>query len=320
LVDQEIPNSAEERFHVDHSAFQLRGGRKLAYCVAGPDDGLPLFLFHGLAESRLTAHPDEAILQRLGIELITVDRPGIGMSDAHRGRTLLHWASDVSELADHLRIGQFAILGHSAGAPYALACAYELPHRILSATVVSGIPQPSIRLLKTVRRSDFWKAGTTLYFLPFLIRPAALIGIRRIRKRPLSLVVKCMASLPDGDRQAMRDFPILEMRALSMLEAVRQGPAGFCTEAGLLRRQWGFDLSSIQMPIGIWHGEEDKVVDISFCRELIRTLNRSRPVFKCASGHNLLFSHWEEILDDIKRHSASEFQVTSGNEGDDGPV
>jgi pimeloyl-ACP methyl ester carboxylesterase len=62
--------------------------------------------------------------------LLSIDRPGIGLSDFQPNRTLLDWADDISELAQTLRLDRFALLGWSAGGPYVLACAFKIPHRL----------------------------------------------------------------------------------------------------------------------------------------------------------------------------------------------
>ena len=67
---------------------------------------------------------------RTGVRLICPDRPGFGRSTFQPGRTLLDWPSDVEQLADHLGLDQFGLIGHSGGGPHALACAAALPERI----------------------------------------------------------------------------------------------------------------------------------------------------------------------------------------------
>jgi pimeloyl-ACP methyl ester carboxylesterase len=76
--------------------------------------------------------------QQLGIRMIVVDRPGYGLSDFQEDRTYLDWPDDVSELADHLGIDRFAVLGWSSGGPYVAAVAHEIPERLTVAAIVDG--------------------------------------------------------------------------------------------------------------------------------------------------------------------------------------
>ena len=49
------------------------------------------------------------------MRLISVDRPGIGLSDPLPGRRLLDWADDVRELANALELRRFRVVGLSGG-------------------------------------------------------------------------------------------------------------------------------------------------------------------------------------------------------------
>ncbi len=42
---------------------------------------------------------------------------------------ILDWPDDVTELADALNVGRFAVLGISGGGPYACACAFKISER-----------------------------------------------------------------------------------------------------------------------------------------------------------------------------------------------
>jgi pimeloyl-ACP methyl ester carboxylesterase len=71
------------------------------------------------------------------VRLIAVDRPGIALSDRVPGRRLLNWATDIEILADVLHLSRFAILGWSAEAPHALACASLVPERVVALGLAS---------------------------------------------------------------------------------------------------------------------------------------------------------------------------------------
>lgn len=70
------------------------------------------------------------------MHLVAVDRPGIGHSDLQPGRRLEDWPLDVAELADALGLERFAVVGDSAGGPYALACAALMGDRVTRAGLV----------------------------------------------------------------------------------------------------------------------------------------------------------------------------------------
>src|SRR4051812_21982958 len=107
-----------------NATLRLRDGRTLGYATYGDPAGRPILLMHGYPDSRLTRHPDDSLTASLGVRLIVPDRPGIGLSAFRPARSVLERVADIAALADGLSLERFAVLGWSAGGPYALACAY----------------------------------------------------------------------------------------------------------------------------------------------------------------------------------------------------
>ncbi|MDJ0497340.1 MAG: alpha/beta hydrolase [Acidimicrobiia bacterium] len=99
--------------------LRLEGGRALGYAEWGDASGFPLFHFHGSSSSRLERPVQPDVLS--AVRLVTIDRPGHGLSDFQPDRSLLDWPEDIAALADHLGIEGFAVSGWSFGGPYALA-------------------------------------------------------------------------------------------------------------------------------------------------------------------------------------------------------
>ncbi len=98
--------------------------------------------FHGGNDSRLAGELLDAAAHRTGVRLICPDRPGFGRSTIQPGRPFLDWPRDVEQLADHLGLDGFGLLGHSGGGPHALACASALPNRITRVATVSSVAPP----------------------------------------------------------------------------------------------------------------------------------------------------------------------------------
>jgi pimeloyl-ACP methyl ester carboxylesterase len=77
---------------------------------------------------------------RRNIRVISIDRPGMGLSTYVPDRKILDWPTDVVRLADHLGVGKkFTVLGSSGGGSYALACAYAIPERMQGVGVMAGL-------------------------------------------------------------------------------------------------------------------------------------------------------------------------------------
>ena len=86
---------------------RLPDGRKLGYAEGGEPKGVPVFYFHGFPGSRLEA----TLFPAAGVRLIGVDRPGYGLSTARPWRKLADWPADIAELADHLGLKRFGVVG-----------------------------------------------------------------------------------------------------------------------------------------------------------------------------------------------------------------
>src|SRR5258708_31239448 len=111
----------------DSKQIQLRDGLALGYAKFRDPAGKPLFFFHGFPGSRLQRYPDDALAISLGARIITIDRPGLGLSSFQPGRKLLDWPGDVVELAYALGIDRFAAIGLSRVGPCLLACTHKIP-------------------------------------------------------------------------------------------------------------------------------------------------------------------------------------------------
>src|SRR5690348_8901714 len=99
---------AEQR-RLELSAPARRGAvgvapqRRMAWSEWGPEDGVPVLFSPGAATSSSLGFV-AGVVERLGVRLIAVDRPGLGGSDPAPGRTLLDTAADVRALASALAL------------------------------------------------------------------------------------------------------------------------------------------------------------------------------------------------------------------------
>ena len=67
---------------VDVPTISLDDGRVLGYEEWGDPEGEPLFFLHGTPGCRLSRHPDATLWGQLKLRVITMDRPGYGVSTA----------------------------------------------------------------------------------------------------------------------------------------------------------------------------------------------------------------------------------------------
>ncbi len=277
--------------------ISLRDGRALGYAEYGDLTGKPVFFFHGLPGSRRQRHPDDSIAIELGARIIAIDRPGYGLSDFQQGRKLLDWPDDVAQLADSFKIDQFAAIGVSGGGPYLLACAYKMPERITSATVISGMgpiddPDAIKGMLSSMRLGLGIAPRVPWGFVRLALDPVAKI----VSRNPLGAKKLVPSSAPEVDKKAFARPEIQEVDRQDLGEAYRNGAQGAFWEVVLLATPWGFRLEDIHKKIFLWHGEEDTTVPQHMGRYVARTLSDCKSRFYPGEGHTLIYNYWREIL------------------------
>lgn len=119
---------ASPRF--SQSTTEPRTGRKISFSEVGDPNGAAIFVCVGMGLSRFITIFYDDLATSLRLRLITPERPGIGDSDAYQDPTAsgpLHWHQDILAICKQLHITRFSLLGHSAGAIYALSTAFVLP-------------------------------------------------------------------------------------------------------------------------------------------------------------------------------------------------
>ena len=115
------------------------GGRELSVDSVGDPDGTPVFLLHGTPGGRHGPRPRGIVLYRLGIRLISYDRPGFPGSTRREGRIVADASDDVEAIADFFGIDRFSVVGRSGGGPHALASAARLKDRVRCAAVLGSL-------------------------------------------------------------------------------------------------------------------------------------------------------------------------------------
>ena len=283
--------------HTTDNVLQLRDGRALGYAEYGNPGGKPVFFFHGLPGSRRQRHPDSSIARELDARIVTIDRPGYGLSDFQPDRRLLDWPDDVAQLADALNIDQFAAIGLSGGGPYLLSCAYKMPARLTSATVISGMgPVDNPNAMKGMMLSMRLGLGLARRVPWELVRFALEPTAKMVRRNPTAAKKMVPMSAPKADKEAFARPDIRAIDHEDLVEAYRNGAQAAYWEVVMLATPWGFRLEDIHQKIHLWHGEEDTTVPIHMGRYVARTVPDCDPRFYPAEGHTLIYNYWREIL------------------------
>lgn len=241
------------RAAVPSFVVRLPDGRVIAVEEYGDPAGPVVLYFHGWPASRLEA----GLIPDLPVRLLALDRPGYGRSSPQPGRTLLDWPQDVLDVADRLGLDRFHIVGLSGGAPYAAACAFRLPHRVLGAALVCPVPPAYGIHPRADGVGHLFRLGrhpVLAHRLFSIMRP--LLHRRIITPRTL-----VGGSLPTADRECLTRQTLSGL-ARAWREGIGRSVQGALSDAQIYAQEWHVPLGKVTVPIDVWYGSEDSLIPL----------------------------------------------------------
>ncbi|KAJ8900719.1 hypothetical protein NDN08_000020 [Rhodosorus marinus] len=241
--------------------FWMRDGRTVSVAEAGNPDGVPVFMMYGLGGSRLFVYYYNDIGIKLGLRLISADRPGRGLSTNQENRTFMDWALDVEEIANQMKLPCFGLWGFSVGALHALACACHPPlaEKILGKVIAvsTWAPPDTAGSKKRIKMLKYLPTGIQRS-IPLVWNKA----LERLTERQKKFLEKDFNGelLPEDELYFNIDN-----------EARRQGTKGFTEEFLMCCRsheELDFDLAGVLKPVRMYAGVGDTLVNILASRLL----------------------------------------------------
>jgi pimeloyl-ACP methyl ester carboxylesterase len=264
----------------------VTGGRRVGYGIAGDPGGRPVLWSPGGGGSRRLAIGTPAEQAAAGVRMVTVERPGLGLSDDTPGWTLLDCAADVAAVAGHLGLDGYVAAGVSAGSRVALACGAANPG-VTAVGVVSGILPPA------------WFPGDDLVELAATDLAAAERAVRQWAEQQAADVeaaVDAMGRRPPPDGPVYARPEVRAQFLATLREGYRSGPSGAARDVLLSNLPWGFDLPDVRPPVHWWHGSVDRLVPGPLLHRALAGLAGYRLTMYEGEGHAIAQAHAAEIL------------------------
>jgi pimeloyl-ACP methyl ester carboxylesterase len=246
-------------------------GRRVAYSEHGDPAGDPVFFLHGTPDSRTGKQYLGRPAARRGLRVVCPDRPGIGGSDPHPGRTVAGYATELLRLADALDVDRFAVVGYSGGGPYALSCAAGCGPRLTGTALMAGVGPLDDRpgACEGLSAGDLELLDHALHHPA---RGAWALRLERLATRavPALALRQLSGELADPDRAVLDTTgrAVLD----SFVEALRPGPAGTLEDYRLWARPWGLDWSAVTAAVHVFQGDADRMVPMHHAEDLIARL------------------------------------------------
>jgi pimeloyl-ACP methyl ester carboxylesterase len=263
----------------------------MAWSEWGANDGAPVLFSPGAATSSFLGFVT-GVVERLGVRLIAVDRPGLGGSDPAPDRTLLDTAADIRALASSLALERPAIIGFSQGAPLALACAAT--DAVSAVAVVSGTDElagPVLRGMLPPEIRQLVELAET--------NPPAAEAVFRGMMTPTSLKEMIRSHSPEVDLAVYLEPSFAAAFASAVDEGFVQGPDGYARDTLLVMQRWPFDPAQIRQPVQLWYGSADASPfhSLDLGASLARRIPGAVRTVVDGGGGSILWTHGTEILE-----------------------
>jgi pimeloyl-ACP methyl ester carboxylesterase len=282
------------------ATMTLGDGRRIAWSSGGPDDGVPIVYLHGAIGTSVGRTPAlDALIAKLRIRYIALSRPGFGGSDPCPGRRITDFPADVERVADRLGLGRFAIVGVSAGGPYAIACAKALPDRVVATAAVSSLsplcPPHAGRSMPVHLRLGL----RALVRRPELAARGGARAMRIVERRPQAMARLARVGATPSDRELLAAAEGGTAAVESFLAAAAGGVRGMIDDYLTVCSAWGFDLRDVLGEVHVWHGEQDRFVPVEHARALAAALPRCRARFDAQDGHFFFRRRLADVLGEL---------------------
>lgn len=278
----------------------LKDNRNLGFAEYGNPKGYPIIYCHGSQSSRLEMHYDIYFTIENDLRIITVDRPGHGLSDFNSNGSILQFGRDVKQLIDYLKINTFSVVGMSAGAPFALGISYLFPENIYKTSIISGFAPFNNHNKKHLSREVKMMLKISKTF-PFLLKVLLKVQVKRLGENPKKTVGNFLKIMSKPDQEILKNEAVLEVIENTFKEAYRNGSKGVAYEiSNLLVKNWEFELNKIQVPITFWQGKKDNNVPYQWAKYMSNKIKGANLKEFPEKGHLMIFEYAKEIFTDLK--------------------
>jgi pimeloyl-ACP methyl ester carboxylesterase len=265
----------------------LRDGRAMGYAEYGPADGTPVVFLAGAGCGRLMSFGDD-VLRKRQVRLISVDRPGLGMSSPHPDKTLASVAADVAHLVDELAGHPVPLVANSQGAPFGLAVARAgAATGVVLASPVDDMAHPPMR------------AALPEHYRTLLDDVAADPGRAVIvlsNATPDGLIDMVMRDHPASDTPVYGDPAFRACYLAALSDGFRDGADGYARDTVLAMTAWPECLFTVDVPVAVLMGADDHAHSPDGGRTLAARLGATLSVVDGVGG-SLLWARPDLVLD-----------------------
>ena len=258
--------------------------------------GYPLLVLHGapgVVDHRFFGHYLDPLCDRY--RLILVDARGQGQSAAAAESTwrFEQFVQDVSAVARAMKLGHYAVLGHSYGAFVALQHAISFPGEAAQTIVSNGVPSTRFlwerveRSLAELRPPELRDQITESWEREKTAQTQEDVARLMHDQMPFHFADPYDPRIPEFEKIAA---PTSYAPAM-LRHFANQAYGGFDAEAGL---------SSIRQPVLVLAGRHDRTCSVEAAETIARGVSKSELVIFERSGHLPFVEEQELYLEAVR--------------------
>jgi pimeloyl-ACP methyl ester carboxylesterase len=211
-------------------------------------------------------------------------------------------STDTARIIDQFGVDRFFVIGWSGGGPHALACSALMPQRVIAVSMIAGIApwgSPNLDWLAQMGKENIEEFKAALTGPDELRSFLERAGPEFAQVTGGQIIAVLGDLVGDVDKAALTGELGLFL-ADNTREALRNGFWGWFDDDMAFVRDWGFDLTRIDIPVTVWHGAKDRMAPFAHGRWLAEHLPGARARLLPENGHlSLAVGSFGRILDDL---------------------
>ena len=275
--------------------LKLTDGRNLDY-ISNEVDSKVAILFHHGTPGECTGW-QKWLSEIQGVKAIAASRPGYGLSDRRKGRTVASDIDNGSQILNYFGIESFVSIGWSGGGPHAINMTRD--SRCKGAITLAGVGEwgnVDLDFLDGMGPENHEEFG------------AAVAGESVIEKwmqtnvpafanvQGSDLIESFGGLIGEADKKALTP-EVAEVDAASFRRALSVSYYGWLDDDLAFVQPFGFDLAKVTKPVLVWQGDDDFMVPKAHSEWLAKHIPTAKLNFVPGHGHiSLGESYRAEII------------------------
>ena len=278
----------------------LRDGRALDYITNEVTSETAILFHHGTpGECTLWSN---WLAEISDVQAIAASRPGYGLSDRRRARTVASDLEDQAELIEHLGVRKFISIGWSGGGPHAINMTRHLA--CAGAITLAGVGEwghDDLDFLAGMGPENHEEFGAALAGESAIESWMAINAPGFAAVTGAELIAAFGGLIGEADKRALTP-EVAEHDAASYRRALQEGFYGWLDDDLAFVQKFGFSLSQISKPVLVWQGDDDFMVPRAHSEWLARNIPTAQLNFVPGHGHISLVEQYRgEILNQARK-------------------